>query len=83
MLAPAAQAIECIMAEATETLVEQPFFTIADLASRWRCSRASVYNVLRGELVVDFAPRPGRKGRKLVSAEVVRQIENRRARRLT
>jgi hypothetical protein len=34
-------------------------------------------------MVIDFAPRPGRKGHKLVSAEVVRQIENRRARRLT
>ena len=60
---------------------EQPFYTIADLAVRWRCSRASVYSTLRGELVV--ALRPGRKGRKLVSADVVRQIENRRTRRLT
>jgi len=62
---------------------EQAFFTIPDLALRWHCSRATVYNVLRGEIVVDFAPRPGRKGHKLVSAEVVRQIENRRARKLT
>lgn len=71
------------MTEGKNALAEQPFYTIADLAGRWRCSRASVYNILRGELVVDFAPRPGRKGRKLVSAEVVRQIENHRARRLT
>jgi hypothetical protein len=62
---------------------EQTFYTIPDLAKRWHCSRATVYNVLRGEMVIDFAPRPGRKGHKLVSAEVVRQIENRRARRLT
>jgi hypothetical protein len=71
------------LTELKNALAEQLFYTIADLAARWRCSRASVYNILRGELVVDFAPRPGRKGRKLVSAEVVRQIENRRARRLT
>lgn len=71
------------MIERKNTLAEQPFYTIADLAARWRCSRASVYNFLRGELVIDFASRPGRKGRKLVSAEIVRQIENRRARRLT
>jgi hypothetical protein len=62
---------------------EQAFYTIPDLAKRWHCSRATVYNMLRGEMVVDFAPRPGRKGHKLVSAHVVRQIENRRARRLT
>ena len=59
----------------------QAFYTIPDLAKRWHCSRATVYNVLRGEVVIDFAPRPGRKGHKLVSVEVVRQIENRRARR--
>jgi hypothetical protein len=62
---------------------EQAYYTIPDLAKRWHCSRATVYTVLRGEMVVDFAPRPGRKGHKLVSANVVKQIENRRARRLT
>jgi hypothetical protein len=62
---------------------EQALYTIPDLANRWHCSRATVYTVLRGEMVIDFAPRPGCKGHKLVSAEVVRQIENRRARRLT
>ena len=61
----------------------QAFYTIPDLAERWHCSRATVYNILRGEMVIDFAPRPGRKGHKLVAAEVVRQIESRRARRLT
>ena len=57
--------------------MERPYFSIPDLADRWRCSRASVYNRLRGEKVVDFAA-PGRKGKKLVPAEVVRQIEQRR-----
>lgn len=61
----------------------QALYTIPNLAERWHCSRATVYNILRGEMVIDFSPRPGRKGHKLVSAEVVRQIESRRARRLT
>ena len=52
----------------------QPFFSIADLAERWRCSRGTVYNVLRGQRVLDFA-RAGHKGKKLVPAEVVREIE--------
>ncbi len=70
------------MSDQKNMAAAQPFYTIADLAVRWRCSRATVYNILRGELVVDFAPRPGRKGRKLVSAELVKQIEHRRSRRL-
>jgi hypothetical protein len=31
-----------------------------DLAERWRCSRGTVYNVIRGEKVLDFAT-PGHK----------------------
>jgi hypothetical protein len=50
------------------------FFSIPDLAERWRCSRGTVYNVIRGEKVLDFAT-PGHKGKKLVPAEVVRAIE--------
>ena len=50
------------------------FFSIADLAERWRCSRGTVYNVIRGEKVLDFAA-PGHKGKKLVPGEVVRAIE--------
>ena len=60
---------------------EPALFSIPDLAERWRCSRATVYNLLRGEEVVDFAPAPGRKGHKLVTAETVRRIEERRVRR--
>jgi hypothetical protein len=51
-----------------------PYFSIPELASRWRCSRSTVYNVIRGEKVLDFAA-PGRKGKKLVPREVVRSIE--------
>lgn len=52
----------------------RPLFSISDLAERWRCSRASVYNRIRGEKVVDFAA-AGRKGHKLVPLEVVLKIE--------
>lgn len=51
------------------------FFSIPDLAARWRVSRSAVYGYLRGYPVIDFAPAPGRKGHKLVSADVVHQIE--------
>jgi hypothetical protein len=42
---------------------------------RWRCSRGSVYNRIRGEKVVDFAAH-GKKGQKLVPAAVVLKIES-------
>lgn len=50
------------------------FFTIPELAVRWRCSRGTVYNLIRGEKVVDFAS-PGHRGKKLVPAAVVYRIE--------
>ena len=52
----------------------RPFFSIKDLADRWRCSRASVYNRIRGAMVVDFAAK-GCKGQKLVPLDVVLKIE--------
>ena len=55
----------------------QPFYSISELAERWRCSRGSVYNRLRGEKVLDFAA-PGHKGHKLVPIETVHRIEQRR-----
>jgi hypothetical protein len=59
--------------------IGQAYFSIADLAARWRCSRGTVYNVIRGERVLDFAS-PGHKGKKLVPAEVVNRIEQGRIR---
>jgi hypothetical protein len=53
------------------------YFSIGDLAGRWRCSRGTVYNMIRGERVLDFAA-PGRRGKKLVPASVVVRIEERR-----
>jgi hypothetical protein len=52
----------------------RPFFSIRDLAERWRCSRGSVYSRIRGEMVVDFAAK-GKKGHKLVPLAVVLKIE--------
>jgi hypothetical protein len=74
-----ATAAQIEAAPATETshrssVLAQPFYSIPELAERWRCSRASVYNQLRGEKVVDFAA-SGRKGHKLVPFEVVLKIE--------
>jgi biotin operon repressor len=62
----------------------QEYFSMADLADRWRCSRGTVYNRLRAEgaQVLDFAPR-GKKGRKVVPASVIKHIEARNMRRLT
>ena len=63
--------------------VRQDFFSVGELARRWRCSRGSVYNRLRaaGAKVLDFAP-PGKRGKKAVPASTVLQIESRHTRRL-
>ncbi len=76
-LSPTRQDLGAHERQAIPSQVEQPFYSIADLARRWRLSRASVYNILRGEKVLDFA-RPGRRGHKLVALETVRRIEGRR-----
>jgi hypothetical protein len=55
---------------------EAKYFSIPDLAHRWRCSRGTVYHTIRGEHVLDFAA-PGRRGKKLVPADVVHRIEQR------
>jgi hypothetical protein len=59
------------------------YFSFAELAQRWRCSRATVYNRLRGvgAEVLDFAL-PGKKGKKIIAVATVLQIEDRRTRRL-
>jgi hypothetical protein len=52
----------------------QPYFSIPELAVRWRCSRGTVYNLIRGEQILDFAAK-GHRGKKLVPAAVVSRIE--------
>ena len=56
----------------------QAFYSIPELAIRWRCSRGTVYNRLRfaGAKVLDFAS-AGKKGKKLVPALTVFHIESR------
>jgi len=55
----------------------QPFYSIPELAIRWRCSRGTVYNRLRfaGVKVLDFGS-AGKKGKKLVPAVTIFQIES-------
>ncbi len=67
----------------TETPAEEmngtpSFYSIPELAERWRCSRGTVYNRLRfaGAKVLDFAA-SGKKGKKLIPARTVLQIESR------
>jgi len=54
----------------------QEYFSIGELARRWRCSRGTVYNRLRlaGVKVLDFGV-AGRKSKKLVAAAVVSYLE--------
>jgi hypothetical protein len=69
--------------ESAEGPPQQPYLSFAELARRWRVSRATVYNRLRavGAEVLDFAAR-GKKGRKVIALNVVLQIEQRRMKRL-
>jgi predicted DNA-binding protein YlxM (UPF0122 family) len=71
------------MLEGRSMPVHQDFFSIDELAERWRCSRGTVYNRLRaaGAKVLDFAAQ-GKKGKKAVPTAVVIQIENQRMKRL-
>jgi hypothetical protein len=64
-------------------LVRQEFYSIGELALRWRCSRGTVYNRLRGvgAEVLDFGA-PGQKSKKAVSAAVVLRIEFKKTKKL-
>lgn len=61
----------------------QAFFSIQELANRWRCSRGTVRNRLRasGAKVLDFSS-PGKRSKKAVPAAVVMQLENRKTKQL-
>jgi biotin operon repressor len=75
---------ECAVRERiSRAWTPQEFFSIPELAERWRCSRGTVYNRLRasGASILDFAPR-GRKGKKIVASKIVRHIEQRWTKRL-
>jgi transposase len=66
-----------------EDAASRNYFSIAEVAERWRVSRGTVYNRLRatGARVLDFAP-TGKKGKKAVSARVVLEMEARQTKRL-
>jgi hypothetical protein len=71
------------MASRRRAPVRQDFYSLGELAERWRCSRGSVYNRLRavGAKVLDFSA-PGKRGKKAVPASTVAQIESRQMKRL-
>ena len=58
---------------------QQEFFSMSELAQRWRCSRGTVYNRLRavGAKVLDFAPR-GKRGKKVVPIRTILEVERSR-----
>ena len=64
------------MTDAHSEPTHREFFSIGELAKRWRCSRGTVYNRIRlaGVKVLDFGV-AGRKSKKLVAAAVVFYLE--------
>ena len=63
---------------------ERRFFSISEIADRWRCSRSTVYSRLRaaGANVLDFAPRGAKRSRKVVSIVTLLDIEASKTKRL-
>ena|SRR5580704_1076349 len=72
-----------IPVEAVITAIEtqrrnKPFYSIRDLAARWRCSKSSVYNIVDKCDVKTLHFGFGKKrGVRLISAESVERIEHR------
>lgn len=60
----------------TESGIE-PLYRIAEIARLLHISRASVYNLLRGERIVDLGGK-GKKGVKLIPVSVLRAILDRK-----
>jgi hypothetical protein len=60
--------------------IKKPFYSIPDLATRWNCSRATVYNIL-GESefkLLNLSRQGKKKGKWNVPASVVEHIEQSR-----
>ena len=70
------------MTSTSETL-NRAYYSIADLADRWRCSRATVYRQLRraGAQVLDLAQR-GKRGKKIVPSKTIMQLEDKWLRKM-
>lgn len=64
-------------------LFKQEYYSINELAVRWRVSRGTVYNRLRsaGAKVLDFSSH-GKRSKKAVHASVVLQIEAQKTKKL-
>jgi hypothetical protein len=60
-----------------------PWFSMSELADRWRCAESTARRVLRmnGCTVLDFAQR-GQKGKKLIRKSTIEQLEIRRTKQL-
>ena len=71
--------------ERNRLTIKKPFYSIQDLAARWRCSRGTVYNVLRESefKLLDLSNRGKDKGKRIVPAAVVEQIEQGQMRSLS
>jgi hypothetical protein len=62
-------------AQAQSTPTE--FFSVYDIATRWRCSRGTVYNRLRsaGAIALDFTSKKQSRSKRSIPRSVVMQIE--------
>ena len=58
---------------ATVTPQIERHYRIGEVAKLLGLSRAGVYNILRGEVLVDFS-RPGKKGIKLVPKSTLKRL---------
>jgi hypothetical protein len=67
-----------IPATASTRAIER-LYRISEVATILRVSRPHVYNILRGESVVDLS-RPGRRGIKLVPESTLRRVLERHKR---
>ncbi|SRR6266481_4340977 len=74
---------EVLRGKVGSSIRKQDYFSIQELADRWRCSRGTVYNRIRAEgaRVLDFSAR-GRKGKKAIASSEVLGIEAKRTKRL-
>lgn len=61
------------------------FFSIDDIAARWRCSRGTVYNRLRsaGTLALDFTSKKQSRSKRSIPRVSVLQIEEKFSKRIS
>ena len=63
--------------ERNRRVIKKPFYSIPELAKRWNCSRATVYNILRESesKLLNLTRKDKKKGHWNVPASVVERIE--------